>query len=144
MKSYIVSLHKLSEAFKVFYKEIDDESDLRGLHYVASTYVEFYINLLKWGTSVKGMIVPEECKKVMDVLSDMPSSIINEMEKYPKEAMEKIPVCIEKLKNGTIEKGNLIQFPFEIDISRSLISQYKQELDGLEKKVKKRMGKEEN
>ncbi len=144
LKSYIVSLHKLSEAFKVFYKEIDDESDLRGLHYVASTYVEFYINLLKWGTSVKGMIVPEECKKVMDVLSDMPSSIINEMEKYPKEAMEKIPVCIEKLKNGTIEKGNLIQFPFEIDISRSLISQYKQELDGLEKKVKKRMGKEEN
>ena len=73
LKSYIVSLHKLSEAFKVFYKEIDDESDLRGLHYVASTYVEFYINLLKWGTSVKGMIVPEECKKVMDVLSDMPS-----------------------------------------------------------------------
>lgn len=142
LKSYIGSLHKLSEAFKVYYKENDDESDLRGLHYVASTYVEFYVNLLKWGTSVKGMIVPEECKKVMEVLSVMPSSIVNEMEKYPKEAMEKIPVCIEKQKNCTIEKGDLIQFPFEIDIPRSLISQYKQELDELERKVKDRMGKE--
>ena len=142
LRSYIDSLHKLSEAFKVFYKENDDESDLRGLHYVASTYVEFYVNFLKWGTAVKGMLVPDECKEVMNVLSDMPSSIISEMEKYPKEAMEKIPICIEKLKNGTIEKGDLIQFPFEMDIPKSLISRYMQELDELERKVRKRTGKE--
>ena len=141
LKSFIVSLHKLSEAFMVFYKENDDESDLRGLHYVANTFVEFYVNLLNWGTSVKGVIVPDECTKVMDVLSDMPSSIISEMEKYPKEAMKKIPICIEKLKNGTIKKGDLIQFPFEMDIPQSLIFKYKQELDELETKVKNRMGK---
>lgn len=137
LKSYIGSLHKLSEAFKVFYKEKDDESDLRGLHYVASTYVEFYVKLLKWGTSVKGMIVPDECKSVMDVLSDMPSSIVNAMEDYPKEAMEKIPVSIEKLKSGTAEKGDLIEFPFEINIPESLLVRYKQEMDELEIRVMK-------
>lgn len=139
LESYIDSIHKLSDAFKVFYKENDEDSDLRGLHYVARTYVEFYVKLLKWGTSVKGMIVPDECKKVMVVLSDIPSSIVNEMEKYPMEAMKKIPICIEKLKKGTIEKDDLIQFPFDIDIPQRLISQYKQELDELERKIKKRI-----
>ncbi len=136
LKSYIDSLHKLSDAFRDFYKENDDESDLRGLYYVASTYVEFYVNLLKWGTSVKGMIVPNECKKVMKVLSDLPSLIIEEMERYPKEAMEKIPRCIEKMKNGTIEKGDMIQFPFEIDVPEDVVAEYKKELDNLEELVK--------
>lgn len=136
LKSYIDSLHKLSDAFRDFYKENDDESDLRGLYYVASTYVEFYVNLLKWGTSVKGMIVPNECKKVMKVLSDLPSLIIEEMERYPKEAMEKIPRCIEKMKNGTIEKGDMIKFPFEIDIPEKVLAEYNKELDNLEEIVK--------
>lgn len=136
LKSYIDSLHKLSDAFRDFYKENDDESDLRGLYYVASTYVEFYVNLLKWGTSVKGMIVPNECKKVMKVLSDLPSLIIEEMERYPKEAMEKIPRCIEKMKNGTIEKGDMIKFPFEIDIPEKVLAEYNKELDNLEELVK--------
>ena len=116
MWSYIDSLHNLSDAFKAFYKENSDESDLRGLHYVASTYVEFYANLLRWGTSVKGMVVPKECKHLMEILSGMPSPIIEEMEKYPIESMKKIAVCIEKSKKGTIEKGDMIQFPFKIDI----------------------------
>ena len=136
LKSYIDSLHKLSDAFRVFYKENDDESDLRGLYYVASTYVEFYVNLLKWGTAVKGMIVPNECKKIMRVLSDMPSLIIEEMERYPKEALEKIPRCIGKMKNGTIEKGDMIQFPFEIDIPEKVLAEYNKELDNLEELVK--------
>lgn len=138
LMSYIGSLQKLSEAFKVFYKEKDDESDLRGLHYVANTYVEFYVILLKWGTSVKGMIVPEEFNEVMAVLSEMPSSIINEMEKYPKEATEKIPICIEKLSNGTLEKEDLIEFPFEINVPGSVIARYNQELDELKIRVMKR------
>lgn len=138
LMSYIGSLQKLSEAFKVFYKEKDDESDLRGLHYVANTYVEFYVILLKWGTSVKGMIVPEEFNEVMAVLSEMPSSIINEMEKYPKEATEKIPICIEKLRNGTLEKEDLIEFPFEINVPGSVIARYNQELDELKIRVMKR------
>lgn len=127
--SYIDSLHKLSDAFKTFYKENDNESDLRGLYYVASTYVELYANLLKWGTAVKGMVVPDECKKLMEILSGMPSSILMEMEKYPSDSMKKIPLCIEKIKNGTIEKGDMIQFPFEIDIPDNFLTTYKKELN---------------
>ena len=129
MWSYIDSLHNLSDAFKTFYKENSDESDLRGLHYVASTYVEFYANLLRWGTSVKGMVVPKECTHLMEILSGMPSSIIEEMEKYPIESMKKIAVCIEKSKNGTIEKDDMIQFPFEIDIPDTFLAAYTKELN---------------
>ena len=136
MLSYIDSLHNLSDAFKTFYKENSDESDLRGLHYVASTYVEFYANLLKWGTSVKGMVIPKECKHLMEILSGMPSSIIEEMEKYPIESMKKIAVCIEKSKKGTIEKGDMIQFPFKMDIPDSFLTEYKEELDKVEEQIR--------
>lgn len=136
MWSYIDSLHKLTKAFKTFYKDNSDESDLRGLYYVASTYVEFYANLLKWGTSVKGMIVPKECKHLMEILSGMPSSIIEEMEKYPIESMKKIAVCIEKSKKGKIEKNDMIQFPFEIDIPESFLTEYKEELNKVEEQIR--------
>ena len=138
MWSYIDSLHNLSDAFKAFYKENSDESDLRGLHYVASTYVEFYANLLRWGTSVKGMVVPKECKHLMEILSGMPSPIIEEMEKYPIESMKKIAVCIEKSKKGTIEKGDMIQFPFKIDIPDSFLTEYKKELNRIEEQFRNR------
>ncbi len=138
MWSYIDSLHNLTKAFKTFYKEKSDESDLRGLHYVASTYVEFYANLLKWGTSVKGMTVPKECKHLMEILSGMPSSIIEEMEKYPTESMKKIAIYIEKSKKGKIEKDDMIQFPFEIDIPESFITEYKEELNKIEEQFRNR------
>ena len=138
MLSYIDSLHNLSDAFKAFHKENSEESDLRGLHYVASTYVEFYANLLRWGTSVKGMVVPKGCKHLMEILSGMPSSIIEEMEKYPIESMKKIAVCIEKSKKGTIEKGDMIQFPFKIDIPDSFLTEYKKELNRIEEQFRNR------
>ena len=138
MWSYIDSLHNLSDAFKAFYKENSDESDLRGLHYVASTYVEFYANLLKWGASVKGMVVPKECKHLMEILSGMPSLIIEEMEKYPIESMKKVAVCIEKSKIGTLEKGDMIQFPFKIDIPDSFLTEYKEELNKIEEQFRNR------
>ena len=138
MWSYIDSLHNLSDAFKTFYKENSDESDLRGLHYVASTYVEFYANLLKWGASVKGMVVPKECKHLMEILSGMPSLIIEEMEKYPIESMKKVAVCIEKSKIGTLEKGDMIQFPFKIDFPDSFLTEYKKELNRIEEQFRNR------
>jgi len=138
MLSYIDSLHNLFDAFKAFHKENSEESDLRGLHYVASTYVEFYANLLRWGTSVKGMVVPKECKHLMEILSGMPSSIIEEMEKYPIESMQKIAVCIEKSKKGTIGKGDMIQFPFKMDIPDSFLSEYKEELNKIEEQFRNR------
>ena len=141
LKSFINSLHNLSDAFTQFYKENYDESDLRGLYYVASTYVEFYANLLKWGTSIKGIFVPEVCQRLMTLLSEMPSSIMNEMEKYPKESMEKIPRCIERIRNGTVEKGDLILFPFEISIPEDILIEYKQELGRLSEMVKNRKSK---
>lgn len=136
LKSYIDSLHKLSDAFTTFYKDNDDESDLRGLYYVASTYIEFYANLLKWGVSVKGMAVPKDCRHLMEILSGMPSSIIDEMEKFPIDSMKKIAVCTEKSKKGTIEKDDMIQFPFAIVIQEDVIKEYKQELDRIEKQYK--------
>ena len=138
MLSYIDSLHNLSDAFKAFHKENSEESDLRGLHYVASTYVEFYANLLRWGTSVKGMVVPKECKHLMEILSGMPLSIIEEMEKYPIESMKKIDVCIEKSKIGTIEKGDMIQFPFKMDFPDHFLTEYKEELNRIEEQFRNR------
>ena len=63
------------------------------------------------------------------------------MEKYPKESMEKIPHCIEKIRSGTVEKGDMILFPFEIDIPESIVIEYKQELDKLLEQVKSKKSK---
>lgn len=138
MESYITSLRRLSKTFPKFYKENDDDSDLYGLYYVASTYAEFYAIFLKWGIAIKGMIVPNECKKLMEVLAEMPSSIIKEMEKYPVEAMEKIPLCVEKYNMGKLEKKDMILFPFDIDIPKDIISAYKKELDRLQSLIEEK------
>ncbi|MCH5178082.1 MAG: DUF4062 domain-containing protein [Prevotellaceae bacterium] len=136
--SYIDSLHKLSDTFKTFYKENDDDSDIRGLHYVASTYAEFYRNFLKWGIEIKGMMGPDECKKLMEVLAEMPSFIIEQMEQYPAEVMNKIPLCIEKGRQGTLEKEDLILFPFKIEIPQNLIDAYKKEMDNFQSLMEER------
>ena len=99
------------------------------------------INLLKWGISVKGIFVPKECQRLMALLSEMPSSIISEMEKYPKESVEKIPRCIEKIKSGTVEKSDMILFPFEIKVPENIVTEYKKELDRLTKQFRKRDSK---
>lgn len=131
LTGYIDSLHRLSDTLKEFYKENDDESDLYGLHYVASTIAEFYANLLRWGISVKAMIIPEECNKFKEVLSKMPSYIIDQMEKYPVEAMERISVYNNKTKKGTVEEDDLIVFPFEIIIPKDIMSEFNKSLEDL-------------
>ena len=46
-----------------------------------------------------------------------------------------------KIRSGTVEKGDMILFPFEIDIPESVVIEYKQELDKLieQKKHGKKM-----
>ena len=68
----------------------------------------------------------------------MPSSIIEEMEKYPIESMKKIDVCIEKSKIGTIEKGDMIQFPFKMDFPDNFLTEYKEELNKIEEQFRNR------
>ena len=55
--------------------------------------------------------------------------------------MEKIPRSIEKMKNGTVEKGDMILFPFEIEIPEDIAIEYKQELNRLSEQVKNRKSK---
>ena len=52
--------------------------------------------------------------------------------------MKKIAVCIEKSKKGTIEKGDMIQFPFKIDIPDSFLTEYKEELNKIEEQFRNR------
>ena len=40
------------------------------------------------------------------------------------------------MKNGTVEKGDMIMFPFEIEIPENTVIEYKQELDRLSEQVK--------
>lgn len=80
----------MTNAFPVFYGEPGVASDLDGLYYTAQTYGKLYAALLEWSIEVRSLIVPDELKESLVVLSKMPEMTISQVEKYPFESLEKI------------------------------------------------------
>lgn len=91
IQNIIASLNGLmTNAFPVFYAEPGVPSDLDGLYYTAQTYGKLYAALLEWSIEVRSLIVPEELKESLMVLSKMPEMVINQVEAYPFDCLDKI------------------------------------------------------
>lgn len=80
----------MTNAFPVFYGEPGVASDLDGLYYTAQTYGKLYAALLEWSIEVRSLIVPDELKESLVVLSKMPEITISQVEIYPFDSLEKI------------------------------------------------------
>lgn len=79
----------MTNAFPVFYGEPGVASDLDGLYYTAQTYGKLYAALLEWSIEVRSLIVPDELKESLVVLSKMPEITISQVEIYPFDSLEK-------------------------------------------------------
>ena len=49
--------------------------------------------------------------------------------------MKKIAACIEKSKIGIIEKGDMIQFPFKMDIPDNFLTEYTEEFNRIKEQL---------
>lgn len=93
----------MTNAFPVFYGEPGVASDLDGLYYTAQTYGKLYAALLEWSIEVRSLIVPDELKESLVVLSKMPEITISQVEIYPFDSLEKIHSAeSEKITDNTM------------------------------------------
>ena len=128
-QNYIDSLNKLTEAFNFFYAEPGNPSDIEGLYYVARSYAKAYGSLLEWGIGVKSTIVREDFKRLLSVFAELPTEAIEQIERYPTDALEIIEGSSRKEKTGELEDGSVINLHLEISISDLAMQRYNEEFE---------------
>lgn len=128
-QNYIDSLNNLTEAFNFFYAEPGNPSDIEGLYYVARSYAKTYGSLLEWGIAVKSTIVPEDFERLLSVFAELPTEAIEQIERYPTNALEIIEESSRKAKTGELEDGSVINLHLEISISDLAMQRYNEEFE---------------
>lgn len=122
----INSLNSLFEKpFHVFFGELGVPSDIEGLYYVAVSYGKIYHALLDAAIEVRSVIVDDKYKRLLDILSEIPAMAIDQMEKFPAEAMSSIDEAIKNRVEG--EKINLT-IALNISIDNNTVTQLTNEM----------------
>jgi hypothetical protein len=129
----ISSLNNLfSEAFKVFYGEPGQPSDLKGLYYVAEAISRIYKELTCWCINVKSLEVQDDFMLLRDTLSNMPNEALNCIWEYPITSLDDINKA--KL-NPLSSNGIQINAVLTLTMDRKLVEIVSSELDRLTRKV---------
>ena len=50
--------------------------------------------------------------------------------------MKKVPLCVDKMKRGTIEKEDMILFPFKIEIQGSFLVSFREEFNRIKEQLR--------
>lgn len=130
-QNYIDTLNSLTEAFRYFYAEPGNPSDMEGLYYVARSYAKTYANLLEWGIDVKSTIVPEDYKKLLSAFAKIPAEAIGQIEEFPMASLKSIKEIEEKGDSG---EGNVVNLQLNITISNKAMQRYNEEFEMLKNK----------
>lgn len=125
-QNYIDTLNGLTEAFRYFYAEPGNPSDMEGLYYVARSYAKTYANLLEWGIDVKSTIVPEEYKKLLSAFAKIPIEAIGQIEDFPVASLKSIEEIKEK---GDLREGSVVNLQLNISISDETMQRYNEEFE---------------
>ena len=128
----IDTLNGLTEAFRYFYAEPGNPSDMEGLYYVARSYAKTYANLLEWGIDVKSTIVPEEYKKLLSAFAKIPIEAIGQIEDFPVASLKSIEEIKEK---GDLREGSVVNLQLNISISDETMQRYNEEFEILKNKA---------
>ena len=131
-QNYIDTLNGLTEAFRYFYAESGNPSDMEGLYYVARSYAKTYANLLEWGIDVKSTIVPEEYKKLLSAFAKIPIEAIGQIEDFPVASLKSIEEIKEK---GDLREGSVVNLQLNISISDETMQRYNEEFEILKNKA---------
>ena len=131
-QNYIDTLNGLTEAFRYFYAEPGNPSDMEGLYYVARSYAKTYANLLEWGIDVKSTIVPEEYKKLLSAFAKIPIEAIGQIEDFPVASLKSIEEIKEK---GDLREGSVVNLQLNISISDETMQRYNEEFEILKNKA---------
>ena len=131
-QNYIDTLNGLTEAFRYFYAEPGNPSDMEGLYYVARSYAKTYANLLEWGIDVKSTIVPEEYKRLLSAFAKIPTEAIGQIEEFPVVSLKSIEEIKEK---GDLGEGCVVNLQLTITISDEAMQRYNEEFEMLKNKA---------
>lgn len=124
MENIIASFNGImTNSFPLFYGKPGVASDLDGLYYTAQTYGKLYAALLEWSIEVRSLIVPDELKESLVVLSKMPEITISQVEIYPFDSLEKI----HSAESGKIT-GNTMTLSLTLSIGDDFLKQHSDSL----------------
>ena len=132
VKKVIESLNHLFGAFHYYYGEPGVPSDIEGLYYVAHRYGELYASLLEWIIDVRSTNASEIYSQVIQVLSELPLKVIEQLKAYPETSMRLIRETESKIAAGSIEKETNIDLTLHVSIDNSVLARLHEEINELQ------------
>ena len=129
-------LNNLFSAYEYYYGEPGAPADIKGLYYVAMRYGELYRFLLHWVMDVKSAVVCEECKDMLDAFSQLPMSVITQLEKFPEESLAIIEKSLEEVRLGKLTRGSSVNLSLHLSMDDSAEKHFYAEVDKLKSKYK--------
>ena len=122
-------LNNLFEAFEYYYGEPGKPSDIKGLYYVAVRYGELYGHLLEWVIEAKSADVCPECKKMVDVFTELPLKPISQLEVFPHESMETIEQSHNNVRAGKLKKESVVNIVLYLDLDNDVQKRFQDEIN---------------
>lgn len=131
LEKTIFLINKLNDAFRQYFGENGESSDIEGLYYVALRYGEFYAYLLNWVIDVRSTDESNEFSRLVNLLSRLPMKAIEQLEVFPAQALEKINQSLTDIKKGKVEKGSTISLCLSLSTDDRIQEEISEELERL-------------
>ena len=129
--NFVNSLNNLfDKAFKFFYGEPGEASDLKGLYYVANGIAKIYKELVLWSINVKSTRVDKEFILIRNTLSEFPLVSLEEIWDYPTRSLQQLKENMLKLSEDPLVKIN-VKSILNLTIDEVLSTTFEKELKRL-------------
>lgn len=112
------SIERLNTAVNTVFATSNDTWELESLYYLSRTYARVYASLLEWGIEVNSTLAPDKYSKMMHSFASIPHKIINQIEKYPKDSLNKIDLWVAKQSHEATISELIKTFDFNLDVDK--------------------------
>lgn len=134
LRRAVEMLNNLFSAYEFYYGEPGVPSDIKGLYYVALRYGELYGYLLQWVIEVSSAEVSDDCKGLTKVLSQLPMSLVSQLENYPGEAIAQVEQALSDVRSGKLKKGSHIDLTLKLSLDEDVQKSFYKELEKVKAK----------
>lgn len=133
LNNIVEMLNYLLKAYNHFNSDAESP-DIKGLYYVAQRYGELYNHIIQWVIAVRSVGVCSECEAMVTALSDLPTSIISQLEEFPIKSLKIIESTLEDVNAGKIEKGSTINLALKVGINEIAMKRITEEMEKIKSK----------